>query len=103
MYQQITIKTLHKQGAKKNQIARELGCHRNTVRNVLQREMLIEKQTRVKVSIYTSYRIQIKEWMDKKISRLRIHELLYDQRLETLITELEYAFAKTTFRYDYWV
>lgn len=79
MYQQITIKTLHKQGAGKSQIARELGCHRNTVRNVLQRDPLTEKQTRVKVSVYTPYDTQIKEWLDKKISRLRIHELLEEK------------------------
>ncbi len=79
MYQQITIKTLHKQGAKKSQIARELGCHRNTVRNVLQRDTLTEKQTRVRASVYTPYNTQIKEWLDKKISRLRIHELLEDK------------------------
>ena len=38
MYKQITIQTLHKQGVKQADIAKQLGCHRNTVRNVLQRE-----------------------------------------------------------------
>lgn len=100
MYQQITIKTLHKQGTKKNQIARELGCHRNTVRNVLQRETLIEKQTRVKTSVYTSYGTQIKEWMDQKISRLRIHELIKEQSLikssyDTLCKYIQKQFPKS--------
>lgn len=76
MYKQITIQTLHKQGVQKTQIARELGCHRNTVNNVLQRGKLIEKQTRSKPSCFDPYKTQIKEWIDKKISRLRIHELL---------------------------
>lgn len=78
MYKQITIQTLHKQGVQKAQIARELGCHRNTVANVLQRGKLIERQTRVKPSVFESYKTQIKEWFDKKISRLRIHELLLE-------------------------
>jgi IS30 family transposase len=37
MYEQITIKTLHKQGIRKSQIARQLGCHRNTINNILDR------------------------------------------------------------------
>ncbi len=76
MYKQITIKTLHKQGQTQADIAKQLDCHRHTVANVLQRDQFIEKQTRVKTSVHTPYTTQIKEWLDKKISRLRIHELL---------------------------
>ena len=38
MYKQITIKTLHKQGLKQSAIAKQLGCHRHTIANILQRE-----------------------------------------------------------------
>lgn len=79
MYQQITIKTLHKQGAKKSQIARELGCHRNTVSNIVKRNGIIEKQTRVRSSVFDPYKQQIQEYLDKKISRLRIFELLGEE------------------------
>jgi len=48
MYKQITIKTLKKQGIKNTEIARSIGCHRNTVFNVLERENFIEIQTRQK-------------------------------------------------------
>jgi IS30 family transposase len=43
MYKQITIQTLHKQGIRKSQIARQLGCHRNTINNVLERKILSDK------------------------------------------------------------
>ncbi|MBV8073588.1 MAG: helix-turn-helix domain-containing protein, partial [Acidobacteriaceae bacterium] len=43
MYQQITILTLHKQGVKQAEIAKKLGCHRNTIRNVVRRKKPIEK------------------------------------------------------------
>lgn len=99
MYQQITIKTLHKQGAKKSQIARELGCHRNTVRNVLRRENIIEQQTRKKSSGFTPYKTQIKEWLDKNISRLRIHEILVEndavsEKYHTLCKYIQKQFPK---------
>jgi len=35
MYKQVTIHTLKKQGEKNTTIARQLGCYRNTVRNIL--------------------------------------------------------------------
>lgn len=76
MYQQITIKTLHKQGEKTSHIARELGCHRNTVANIVKRDGIIEKQIRVKSSIFDLYREKINEYLNSKISRLRIFELL---------------------------
>ncbi len=78
MYQQITIKTLHKQGTKNAQIARQLGCHRNTVGNIIAREGLIEKQTRIKESVYAAYDAKIKEYLDRdkkeRITNLRIYE-----------------------------
>jgi IS30 family transposase len=61
MYKQITIKTLHKQGTKKSQIAHQLGCHRNTVNNVLERKTVSEKQIRVRSSIFDPYKDKIKE------------------------------------------
>lgn len=83
MYKQITIKTLDKQGLKQSEIAKQLGCHRHTIANVLQRENFIEKQTRVKDSVYAAFDTQIKEYLDKdkkeKISNLRIYEILRDE------------------------
>jgi len=78
MYQQITIKTLHKQGIKHSQIANQLGCHRNTIRNVLQRENPLEKQTRQKPSTLDTHKEQIQKWMKEDITNLRIHELLQE-------------------------
>lgn len=76
MYQQITIQTLAKQGRKKTEIARELGCHRNTVRNIIRYGQARERQTRHKTSYFAPYHDQIKEWTQKEVSSLRIYELL---------------------------
>ncbi len=76
MYQQITVKTLKKQGINNCEIARQIGCHRNTVINIMSRENFIEKQTRVKGSLYDPYRQQIEKWRDQKTSTLRIFEIL---------------------------
>lgn len=76
MYKQITIKTLHNQGVKNAAIARQLECHRNTVGNIIRRDYVIEKQTRAKSSVFEPYRQQIKEYLDKKVTNLRIYEIL---------------------------
>ena len=76
MYQQITIQTLAKQGKKKTEIARELGCHRNTVRNIIRVGQARDGQTRKKPSYFLPYRDQIKTWVDKQVSNLRMYELL---------------------------
>ncbi len=76
MYKQITIKTLEKQGVKQSEIARELGCHRHTIANVLSRENFIEKQTRQKGSLFDPYQEQIKKWIEEKLSILRMYEIL---------------------------
>lgn len=78
MYQQITIKTLAKQNKKQTEIATELGCHRNTVRNIINRPAVVEKSTRDKTSCFDQYHDQIKEWLAKKVSQLRIYELLVE-------------------------
>src|SRR5260370_24252806 len=79
MYEQITIKTLNKQGVSKTQIAKQLGCHRNTVHEIVKRESPCKQQTRIKPSELDPYKLKIKEWLDQKISRLRMHELLIDE------------------------
>lgn len=83
MYKQITIKTLHDQGDKNTDIAKQLGCHRNTVSNIISRQAPVEKQTRVKDSVYAPYDAKIKEYLDKdkkeRISNLRIYEILRDE------------------------
>jgi transposase len=76
MYKQITIKTLHTQGLKKSEIARQLGCHRHTISNVLRREHFIEKQTRTKGSLFDPYQTQIQQWIEKDITILRMFEML---------------------------
>jgi len=79
MYQQITVKTLVAQGEKKTDVASQIGCHRNTVRNVLSREP-IEKQTRNKLSFFTTYHDVIKKCLkEDKLTRLRIYETLRDE------------------------
>jgi transposase len=92
MYKQITIQTLHKQGVKQADIAKQLGCHRNTVRNVLRRQSLMEKQTRQKPSQFDHYKERIKEWLDQKITNLRIHELLTERHgvIQTYTTLCKY-------------
>ena len=82
MYQQITIKTLHKQGEKTSHIARELGCHRNTVSNIVKREGIIEQQTRARSSAFDPYKERINEYLNSKISRLRIFELLGEEGIK---------------------
>jgi len=99
MYKQITIQTLHKQGMPSARIAREIGCHRNTVANVLERDTVIEKQTRVKPSGFEPYEVQIKEWLDKKTSRRRMHDILHDtycvqERYDTLCKYIQKHFPK---------
>ena len=79
MYKQITIKTLDKQGLKQSEIAKQIGCHRHTITNVLQRENFIEKQTRQKGSLFDSYQLQIKEFLEKKVSILRMYEILKEE------------------------
>src|SRR5258708_2796243 len=79
MYKQITVQTLHKQGVPNSEIAKTLGCHRNTVRKILKRNTIIEKQTRVKSSIFDQCKEQIKTWMDENITKLRIHEKLQEE------------------------
>jgi len=74
IHEQITIQTLHKQGMTNAEIARTLGCHRNTVRNVLQRENIREKQIRIKPSRFDRYKEQIKEWLDRKRSQGKLVE-----------------------------
>lgn len=76
MYKQITIKTLHRQGLKQSIIAKQIGCHRHTIANVLQRENFIEKQTRQKGSLFDPYQQQIKDWIEQGISILRMYEIL---------------------------
>jgi len=79
MYQQITIQTLHKQGKNKSEIAKLLGCHRHTVRKILNRETIAEKQTRKKSSMFDPYKQQIAAWQKADISRFRIYEKLQEE------------------------
>lgn len=104
MFKQITIQTLHKQGARTSQIAREIGCHRNTVTNVLHQDKVVEKQTRTKPSYFGQYEVTIKTWLDKKISRRRIYELLQesypiDKRYDTLCKYIQKHFPKAVEAY----
>jgi transposase len=78
MYKQITIKTLHAQGVGPCKIARQLGCHRNTVPNVLGRETK-ETQVRHRTSGCTAHHETIKGLLKRKVSNLRIFEILRDE------------------------
>lgn len=79
MYQQITVKTLAKQNKKHTAIAAEIGCHRNTVRNIINRSSIFEKSIRNKSSYFDQFHDQIKEFLDKKVSQLRIYEILLEK------------------------
>lgn len=79
MYQQITIKTLKKQGKNNSQIAGLMGCHRNTVANVLKRKAVLEKQVRNKPSAFSPHKEKIKEYLNKGLSKLRIWEILKEE------------------------
>lgn len=100
MYQQITIKTLAKQGVKQTEIARNLGCHRNTVRNVIHKDQVIEKQTRDRPSYFDPYRNQIKAWIEKDVSNLRMYEILKEtygisHTYDSLCKYIQKQFPKT--------
>lgn len=79
MHKQITIKTLKKQGLKISQIAKELNCHRNTVRNILNQKEIKEIQTRNKPSYFDQHKKTIQELLDKKINYNRIYEILKEE------------------------
>ncbi len=79
MYEQITIKTLCNQGVKVAQIARQLKCHRNTVRNVLARNNPTDKQTRIKTSLLDPHKDKMKELRDKKVTNFRIYEIITEE------------------------
>lgn len=101
MYQQITIKTLNKQGKKNIEIAGELSCHRNTVRNILKRKVVLEKQVRSKPSCFSQYRDRIDAWLKTGITRVRIWEKLKDEYginrpYITLCKYVERQFGKNT-------
>lgn len=100
MYKQITIKTLKQQGKANTIIAEELGCHRNTVNNILNRKEIIEKQRRNKLSYFDKYKIKIKEWIDSKYTRLRIYEVLsaeysIDRTYDSMCKYIQKEFPKT--------
>lgn len=78
VYEQITIKTLHQQGLKQSEIARQLGCHRNTVRNVLNQEIR-DGQTREKSSGCSPYHETIQGLWEDEVNKIRIHEILRDE------------------------
>lgn len=65
-HQQITIHTLFKQGKEIKEIASDLGVHRNTVKNILQRGEIKEKQSREKHLSFATYQKQTQ----KKITAL---------------------------------
>jgi transposase len=99
MYEQITVKTLAKQNKKQTEIAVELGCHRNTVRNIINRPSVIEKATRDKPSYFDQYHDQIKTWVDKKVSHRRIFELLgekytLERRYDSLCKYIQRKFPR---------
>lgn len=104
MYQQITIKTLKKQGKTQQEIAQTLSCHRNTVANVIAREPCAEKQTRNKPSCFSAHHERIGSWLKTGISRVRIWEMLRDDYgihhpYITLCKYVEKRFGKKTTAY----
>jgi transposase len=101
MDKQITIRTLAKQKLFHTHIAAEVNCHRNTVANILKRTTPVDVQTRNKSSGYGAYHDQLKEWLDKKVSRVRMHELLHEQygltfRYDTMCKYIQQHFPKVS-------
>ena len=84
MYQQITIKTLWQQGKTVGEIAKDMNCHRNTVRNIIKREPN-GKQARDRFSSFDTYQERVKEMLNKNLSRIRIWQILKDE-YETIPT-----------------
>jgi transposase len=78
MHKQSSIQTLHKQGKRNADIARIVGCHRNTVWKVIKRDRIIEKQTRRKTSELDVHKEQIEKWLDEDITRVRIYQKLQE-------------------------
>jgi transposase len=78
MNKQIAIKTLDKQGVRKVEIARQINCHRNTVRNIVLRKSIIETQTRNKTSACAQHHDIIQKLLEKKVTSLRIYEILQE-------------------------
>lgn len=100
MHQQITIKTLKKQGKSNAGIAQELGCHRNTVRNILKRDTFVDQVTRNKSSYFDQFYPKIKQLLDKKVSRLRIYEILgLDQTYDSLCKYTQKHFPRKVIAY----
>ena len=64
---------------KNAEIAKTLGCHRNTVRKILQRNSIVEKQTREKPSVFDQQKDTIVKWLNQKVTKFRIHEKLRDE------------------------
>ena len=79
MYKQITIKTLKNQGQKNTNIARQIGCHRNTIRNILLKKNVVAKQSRNRSLYFFPLQKKIKELLGKKITKLRIYEILVEE------------------------
>lgn len=81
MPQRITIQSLIKLGWEKIDISKEMGCHRNTVRNIGKENPIKEKvsQPNKKHSL-DEYRKYIESWLSEGLSFVRIHEKLREER-----------------------
>jgi transposase len=78
MHKQSSIQTLHKQGKRNADIARIVGCHRNTVWKAIKRDRIIERQTRRKASELDVHKEQIEKWLEANITRVRIYQKLQE-------------------------
>jgi transposase len=78
MHKQSSIQTLHKQGKRNADIARIVGCHRNTVWKSIKRNRIVEKQTRRRASELDVHKEQIEKWLEKDITRVRIYQKLQE-------------------------
>jgi transposase len=78
MHKQSSIQTLHKQGKRNADIARIVGCHRNTVWKAIKRNRIIERQTRRKASELDVHKEQIEKWLEADITRVRIYQKLQE-------------------------
>ena len=81
MHKRITIQNLSKIGQKKQLIAKEFGCHRNTVRNIEKENPIKEKVNRsAKKHPLNEHRDFIESLLEKKLTIKRIYEELVEKK-----------------------
>src|SRR4030043_2248600 len=81
MHKRFTIKNFIKLGYSKKKISEEMGCHRNTVRNIELENPVKEKVIRNKSNnCWDNHKEFIQELIDKDWSLVLIHQMLFMEK-----------------------